>query len=349
MIYRNIAMPAFFYIEQNTLNDILEIIKSENFFFKNITILTGNFGKMIVEKYKIKKQFYKTIVLNIYNYYLTKLRSVIIHEKSDVIITIGGGYVNDIGKYISMETSIPLITIPTILSNDGIASPISILRIGGNYQCVGTTSPIGIIGDTEIIKNSPKKYFLSGLGDLFSNISAILDWEYAKRKKGEKIDIIARNISYNTAVNIVYNFLNGEYSSLHEEKFIKDLFNSLIMSAISMIIAKSSRPASGAEHNISHAIDKYLPEKSDLHGLQVGYFTLFIIFLHNKFNQIYNLLKIFKIVDFNSFHFSENDFIYIFSYAKMIRKRITILDDYNEKTIKVKYREFIQIYERYIC
>ena len=180
-----------------------------------------------------------------------------------------------------------MISVPTLLSNDGIASPISILRINNDYKSLGTTMPVAVIVDTEIIRNSPKKYLLAGLGDLVSNISASYDWVLAHNRIREKIDNFSRILAYTPAINLLNNF--ETYSSVKDERFIKDLAYRLILSGIAMNIAHSSRPASGSEHNISHALDKILKENRKLHGLQVGYATILTTYLQKQFKYYNNL------------------------------------------------------------
>ncbi len=347
MIYRTVNFPIFSRIDKGIIQNLSDIIKEENLFFKKVAILTGNYGEKLVTEKKIDSHFQDVVLINVRKCKdISYIRSFIIHKKAELILAVGGGSVNDISKYISMETSIPLIYVPTILSNDGIASPISIIKINGNYKSLGTTPPIGIIADIEVISKSPKIFLLSGLGDLISNLSAILDWELANREIGEKIDIFAKNIAFSSAINILYNFRKGKYDTIFESKFIEDLFNGLIMSAISMIIAKSSRPASGAEHNISHAMDKLNIGK--LHGIQVGFATLFTLYLHGAKDILEDVLKLYKQFNFpiyfTSLEISEKIFIEALKLAPFIRSRYTILNKLSLDFIIAKFEEFKRRY-----
>ncbi len=331
MVYRNVNFPVFSIIDRNIFDNLIEIIKENNFFFKDVSIVCGSFGYKLIEKYRLKKQFQKTYIYTLRKETeLSKLKSDVISNKSEVIISIGGGNVNDVAKYLSMETSLPLISIPTILSNDGIASPISILRLNGKYKSVGTTPPIGIIADIDIIKEADSSYILSGLGDLMSNISATLDWMLSVRENGEKIDLYAFNIAKDSALSMLYYYKTGKYTDLKGDNLIQDLFNGLIMSAISMIISKSSRPASGAEHNISHSLDRL--NSKEKHGIQVGYSTLFTLFLHGEHKILEDLLNFYKFagfpLDFDKLKFSKDMFIRAVNFAPHLRSRYTVLNKF---------------------
>jgi len=347
MIYRNVNLPIFLKIDKEVFENLSDIIKEENLFFKRVAILTGNYGEKLVTEKKIKYHFSEAVVFNIRRCSdISYIRSTIIPQKTELILAVGGGGVNDIGKYISMETSIPLISIPTVLSNDGIASPISIIKIDGKYKSLGTTPPIGVIADIDIVATSPKVFLLSGLGDLISNLSAVLDWDLAHKEIGEKIDILARNIALNSATNIVYNCVRGKYDSLYDEKFLEDLFNGLVMSAVAMIIAKSSRPASGAEHNISHAIDRLGIGR--LHGIQVGFATLFTLFLHGVNDMFEDVLMLYKQlkfpISFNGLGIHEKSFMEALKLAPSIRDRYTILSKFSLDSIIAKFDEFKRRY-----
>jgi glycerol-1-phosphate dehydrogenase [NAD(P)+] len=53
----------------------------------------------------------------------------------------------------------------------------------------------------------------------------------------------------------------------------------LVSSGVAMSIAGSSRPASGAEHKFSHALDE-IAEKPALHGEQCGVGAIMMMYLH---------------------------------------------------------------------
>lgn len=336
MIIKNLNIPIFIRCGYDIIQALPEVLESENLIFKNAAIITSNFGYDLVNKFDIKKKFQKTIVINLNDSDdLSQIKSSIVEFRSELIVGLGGGTTIDIAKYISMESAIPLISIPTVLSNDGLASPISILKLNNENRSVGTTIPIGLLADFSILAESPLRFFWSGIGDLLSNISAILDWELANSKGLERIDFVAKDISFNSAMKLLLK--NDIYESTKDIEFIQDLFSGLVMSGISMIITNSSRPASGAEHNISHALDRLLKEKAKLHGIQVGFSTILTLYLHEKTDLLNNLIKFYKKFkfpcDFQSLGIPENTFLEAVKLAPQIRDRYTIL---NEKTVTVE-------------
>ena len=246
-------------------------------------------------------------------------------ESDALIIAFGGGSVLDAVKYSASTIDKPYITIPSALSNDAIYSTVA--RLVKNGQKVGfdVQPPMGIIVDIDVIRNSPRELLLAGIADLVSNLSAIQDWLLSHNEIGEPINELAFMLAKESAMPILY------YSEedLFSDKLILDLVNGLITSGLSMSISGNTRGASGAEHMISHAIDKYYPEKATIHGLQVGW-ALQIIEKRYRgdeygINDFFERIGLKKLIE-EKVPFTEEDFDALVPLAKKIRKRYTILN-----------------------
>ena len=107
----------------------------------------------------------------------------------DLVIGIGGGKVIDTAKYAAHINNIPCVSIPTSISNDGICSPISVLKEKQNkHVSLGATMPIALFVPIHIIEKLSDESLISGIGDLLSNLSAIEDWRLANKETNERID-----------------------------------------------------------------------------------------------------------------------------------------------------------------
>lgn len=198
----------------------------------------------------------------------------------DAIVAIGGGTVIDFCKYLSLIVQIPVFAVPTLISNDAFASPISSLSIDGKRKSVKSSVPNAVIIDTDIITSAPLKYIYSGMGDLFSKTTAVYDWKLSYRKCKNTVNDFAATVSQNAADTFSY----FENKDLKNQEYVKIIASSLLMTGIAMIIAGNSRPASGSEHLISHAYDS-LAQKPSLHGLQVGVASYAVSFIQEFTHQ----------------------------------------------------------------
>ena len=112
---------------------------------------------------------------------------------------------------------------------------------------------------------------LSGIGDLVAKFTAVRDWKLAFHRTGEPVNDFAALLSDGS----IHGYLSHPRFDLDG---IRLLATSLLLNGIAMEICGSSRPASGSEHLISHALDAISP-RPRLHGLQVGIATYLVSLL----------------------------------------------------------------------
>ncbi len=296
MIYRLINIPIFLEIGEGILNNFDDILKKNNVAFIKPVIITGNKSAKVLEKFKFFDRFQKYHVSSNDVGMLYEIKSAMYGKGFDLIIAAGGGRIIDSGKFLSLETTLPMISVPTILSSDSVSSPISILRVNGVARSTGTVMPTGVIIDLDIIKNSPIEYLRAGLGDLTSNLSASNDWELAYKKGYEKIDNFARMLALLPAERMLSKL--DFYENERDIEFLRDLSEGLVLSGVSMGIAGSSRPASGSEHNIGHSLDRILGRDKKLHGIQVGVMTLFTLHLQGSLQIVEKLTRLYRKMSF---------------------------------------------------
>ncbi|WP_027183685.1 iron-containing alcohol dehydrogenase family protein [Desulfovibrio inopinatus] len=186
-------------------------------------------------------------------------------KKLDAIVGLGGGKALDMAKYMAFLAQLPYIAVPTSLSNDGFCSPQSSLTIQGKRRSLRSTLPCGVVIDIDICLAAPRILWLSGVGDLVSKLSAVYDWKLAFHNTGEHVNDLSALLSDATVLQFLARpQFNAQGMSL--------LGTALMLNGIAMEICGSSRPASGSEHLISHALDS-MSARPRLHGLQVGVAT----------------------------------------------------------------------------
>jgi glycerol-1-phosphate dehydrogenase [NAD(P)+] len=178
------------------------------------------------------------------------------------VVGVGGGKALDVAKYVAFLGRLPYYAVPTSLSNDGFCSPQSSLTVRGKRRSLAAALPFGVVVDTAVCRDAPRILTLSGVGDLVAKFSAVRDWKLAFHETAEPVDDFAALLSDGS----IHAFLSHPRFDL---KGIRLLATALLLNGIAMEICGSSRPASGSEHLISHALDA-LSARPRLHGLQVG-------------------------------------------------------------------------------
>ncbi len=197
--------------------------------------------------------------------------------KVDFIVGIGGGRPIDVAKCASSEIGgMPFVSIPTVASHDGIVSGAASITVNGEKKSISAKPPMIVVADTRIIADAPHKLLTAGYGDIISNKTATLDWELAHREKGEEISSYAIALSSMTGEIMLR---NADKIRPHEEESAWIVVKALAASGVAMSIAGSSRPASGAEHLFSHALDR-IAKNPGLHGHQCALGSMMMLKLH---------------------------------------------------------------------
>lgn len=267
-----IAIPTLLKVDMGALSNVGQYL--DNLGYKKVVILFGNglidmFGMTLMESMKkagvevLHYQEMDTVEI-------TDLMTLAFSfpNTTQAVIGIGGGKVIDAAKYCGFLQNIPFVSIPTSASSDGFSSASASLIVNGRRKSVPARMGTAIIADINVIKTAPARFIYSGIGDMVSKITSLYDWMFEQEKGYAKVDDTALMI----AKKAVNSFVRTPFTDIMDDRFVKELMDSLAMSGIANEIAGSSAPTSGSEHLISHALDKML-EVPQLHGLQVGIAT----------------------------------------------------------------------------
>lgn len=214
--------------------------------------------------------------------------SVIMHYDTDcdIIIALGSGVINDIGKIISKMTGNPYIIVATAPSMDGYASNSSSMAMDGVKVSLPTKCPNVIIGDIDILKTAPVHMSKSGLGDMLAKYVSICEWRISNLINDEyyceKVADCVR-LALKKCVD------NADGLLKRDETSLAAVFEGLIISGMAMEYAGISRPASGVEHYLSHVWDMRglaFGTKVDLHGIQCAVGTRYAIKVYEQIKQM---------------------------------------------------------------
>jgi glycerol-1-phosphate dehydrogenase [NAD(P)+] len=187
----------------------------------------------------------------------------------DAVVGVGGGRTLDVAKYAAGLTGLPMVAVATSLAHDGLASPVASLEHQRRKGSYGVHIPIAVFVDLDYVRRCPPGQLRSGVGDAVSNLGALADWELAGRERGEPVDGLASALSRVAAESLLH-----RTDTLDSDGFLTTLAEALILGGLAMAVAGSSRPCSGACHEIAHAIDALFPGTAT-HGELVAVGALF--------------------------------------------------------------------------
>ncbi len=214
--------------------------------------------------------------------------SAVMHfdHSCDIIIAVGSGVINDIGKILSRLTDKKYIIVATAPSVDGYASGTSSMDRDGFKLSLDSRCPDVIIGDVDILKNAPLHMLKSGLGDMLAKYVSIAEWRIGQLVIGEYYcEQVAQLVR--TALKKCTDNASGLLR--RDEAAVEAMFEGLVISGLAMAYAGISRPASGVEHYFSHIWDMRGLEFStpvDLHGIQCAMGTHRAVEIYEKLKKI---------------------------------------------------------------
>ena len=199
---------------------------------------------------------------------------------AEAVVALGGGRCLDAAKLAASVAGVPVVAVPTQLSHDGICSPVAVLpNAAGVTESLPAVFPSAVFFSLPTLRRAPLASIRAGLGDLLSNPYAVRDWELAATRGEDEIDDEAWHLSLEST-QLVEPWLSGiPEREARGPEFLTLLAHALANSGLAMMCAGSSRPASGAEHKISHAIDVTFGGRA-AHGAQVAFACVLSAALH---------------------------------------------------------------------
>lgn len=200
----------------------------------------------------------------------------------DMILGVGSGTINDIGKLAAKERGVSYISVATAPSMDGFVSSTSSMVMKGIKVSEPSTVPLAVIADLDILAAAPERLLQAGFGDILAKYSSICEWRISHLVTGEyycpEIAALMRLAVKNCVTHV-------EGLASRDQQAVKLVMESLILSGIAMSFAGFTRPASGVEHYFSHTWEMRHLEfntPTDFHGIQCGIGTVLTAGVYDK-------------------------------------------------------------------
>jgi glycerol-1-phosphate dehydrogenase [NAD(P)+] len=207
---------------------------------------------------------------------------------ADLICSVGGGTLSDLGKAVSHKSGLPNWSLMTAPSMDAHASGTSNMKTPSGAVSSPATPSVRVFCDTAILEKAPEELFQAGLGDQLAKFLGYLDWQLGARVFGEAICPEAAETSLQSARMTVQALREP---GLPPGRLRQRLADALLTSGLCMQSLRQSRPAASAEHTAAHLWEiahvARVPRLA-LHGLLVGSASALV---YRAYREFFGLLR----------------------------------------------------------
>ena len=202
------------------------------------------------------------------------------------VLAVGSGTLNDIAKYTTFRLGTECGVYATAASMDGFTSGVTPLICGGNKVTVNAHTVRHVLADFSVLCAAPRIMTGAGAGDILAKYCCLADWRISHLLKGEAWNEEAASLMRAALAQCVENV--GSIAACGREG-VEALFAALLVSGYAMVISGNSRPASGAEHHMSHFLEVYFLRRGEhipLHGVKVGLGTLVSLHMYKRLKDV---------------------------------------------------------------
>lgn len=204
---------------------------------------------------------------------------------ADVVIAAGGGKGIDAGKAVAHRLRVPVITVPTIASNDAPTSKIYVvydeqhrlLKVE-HMPC----NPHAVIVDTALIARAPRKLLLAGIGDAISKKFEVEQCHAAQGPNmfaglGTRAALALADLCFETLLA----HTDGALAAL-ERQSPDDSFEAIVEANVLLSGLCFENGGLSVAHSMTRGLSALPGTAHELHGLQVAYGTMVQWHLENR-------------------------------------------------------------------
>ena len=195
-------------------------------------------------------------------------------QSQAIPVAVGSGTLNDLTKLVAHRLGRPYLAVATAASMDGYTAYGASITYRGSKQTFDCPAPLAVVADLEVLADAPVGMNASGYADLLAKGVAGADWIVAEAAGEEPID----PEPWNTVQQLLPEWVaSPSRIARAEPEALRRLVTGLMMSGFAMQAARTSRPASGADHQFSHLWDMQHHTHHGVappHGFKVGIGTL---------------------------------------------------------------------------
>lgn len=242
--------------------------------YKNPAVICDENTAKFTDRIKAKTAVKSTLTLphdaHATEIFAAKAEDFIRAESPDVLIACGSGSIHDITRYAAHSMKLPFVSYPTAASVDGFVSGVAAMTWYSQKLTFEAVPPKAVFASPEVFVTAPERLTASGVGDVLGKYNSLLDWKIGEIFTGEYYCTELSAIEYEAAQELVEAIKHR--AEISKTEYTTKVMYALLLSGIAMQLAGNSRPASGAEHHMSHLWEMHLinSEVDALHGEKVA-------------------------------------------------------------------------------
>lgn len=208
-----------------------------------------------------------------------------------VVVGLGGGKAIDMAKGMAAAKDLPMISVPTVASNDGPTARVYAVY-DDEHRLVAIesmkSSPLAVVVDTNLIINSPVRFMRSGIGDA---IAKTFEAEAAFSARGSNMmgstpPAIARAVARACYDTLRQNALSGLSAMWHGEP--NEAFEKLVEACVLMSGLGFENGGLSVAHAVTRGLTQSHHGKYATHGEHVAYGVLVQIKVEGRSSTLFD-------------------------------------------------------------
>ena len=202
------------------------------------------------------------------------------------VLAVGTGSVSDVSRVACFTRNLPYAIFGTAPSMDGFASNSAPMIEKGYKRTHYGYQPRAVIADTRILARSPQILKAAGLGDVLGKYIAAADWQVAHLLTGEYFcPNVCRLVEQSARQAYQLSFHAREETP----QVAGAIMEALVFPGLAMEFCGTTRPASGAEHYLSHCWEVLFlrdHKPPQFHGRKVGVATVIMADIYKRLSRV---------------------------------------------------------------
>ena len=179
--------------------------------------------------------------------------------EAEVVYGVGAGLVADVSKYVGWKRGLPVVLVPTALSQDGLFTALVSARVKGTVDYVITGPATRIIVDWDVIRMAPPSVRGAGIIELLTIVTGLLDWKYAAERNQTTPDTRYQPWAAGVMAGIAQQaFKIAEGVGKGRVDALRNLLDLMILEVQLTNQLGHNRPQEGSEQYFAYAVEQKL-------------------------------------------------------------------------------------------